>query len=77
MRKFTVIWRGADDDFSVTEIEMQDDIQTEVITTNDWADMAHRIETEGWDEEDVLESMPSVIGYELIGVFEGEVRWIR
>jgi len=73
MAKYTVIWRDCGDDFLVTTVELGDIIDPNQVSTNEWADMAHRIECEhsDWTEEEIEEYLPSRDGYDLISVIRG------
>lgn len=78
MQKFTVIWRDNGDDFMVTLVELEDSVNPLMLSTNTWADMAHRVECEhsDWSEEEIEEYLPSRDGYELISVVRGELDFI-
>jgi hypothetical protein len=78
MAKFTVIWRDNGDDFMVTLVELGDAVDARQVSTNEWADMAHRIECEhsDWSEEEIEQYLPSRDGYDLISVIRGELDFI-
>ncbi len=72
MAKFTVTWRGDEDDFMVTTVELDDRIEPRLVLTSEWADIAFEAEQKAAGiPEDEWGPRPSVNGYDLISVVVG------
>lgn len=78
MAQYTVIWRGHDDDYMVTLVELGDAVDARQMDTNEWADLAYAAECDhsDWSAEEAAEYLPSRDGYDLISVIRGELDFI-
>jgi hypothetical protein len=77
MAKYTVTWRDNGDYFMVTTVELADDRDPIAVSTNEWADLAHRAEciANGIPLDESLFNAAED-GYELISVIVGEPEFV-
>ena len=77
MTTYHVIWRDAGDEFIVTALDLHENVANDM-TSQDFVLAAATLEHEGSEEElaEWLEEIKTD-GYELIGIFVGDVEWIH
>jgi hypothetical protein len=77
MTTYTVIWRDTGDEFIVTALDLHENVANDM-TSQDFVLAAATLEHEGSEEElaEWLEDIKTH-GYELIGIFAGDVDWIQ
>lgn len=75
MAQYIVIWRGSEDDFMVTDVELGDVVDARQMSTNEWADLAWSVEYAEF-EADERGPRPSESGYDLICVLRGPVEFV-
>lgn len=77
MTTYNVIWRDAGDEFIVTALDLHENVANDM-TSQDFVLAAATLEHEVSESElaEWLEELKTD-GYDLIGVFVGEVNWIH
>jgi hypothetical protein len=77
MTTYNVIWRDAGDEFIVTALDLHENVANDM-TSQDYVLAAATLEHEGSEEElaEWIEELKTD-GYDLIGVFVGDVDWIH
>jgi hypothetical protein len=77
MTTYHVIWRDSGDEFIVSALDLHENVANDM-TSQDFVIAAATLEHEG-SEEELAEWIEDIEtnGYDLIGVFVGDVEWIH
>lgn len=76
METYTVIWRGAEDDYMFTEVQTIDDPAD--VPNIGWVQTAASVEYADWDDVERITAIADLLenGYDLLAVVKGKLEYV-